>query len=226
VPATKDDARPLIDEIRIGDAPDPWRAAGFTVDDGGVCVVGTVRLRLVGRDDGPRILGWTVRNIDIGGDDTLDGVPTAIATSPVESPEAATHANGVRIIDHVVVASPNLPRTIDALVAAGLDPRRTRDSDTYGAPMRQVFFRLGEVILECIGAPDPAPPPIGDGPAGFFGLAFTVDDLDATKAFFGDDIGVPKSAVQPGRRIATLRHKQLGLSVPLAFMSTGEQEYE
>jgi hypothetical protein len=37
---------------------------------------------------------------------------------------------------------------------------------------------------------------------------------------------VPKSAVQPGRRIATLRHKQLGLSVPLAFMSTGEQEYE
>jgi hypothetical protein len=222
----------LIDEIRIGDPPDAWRAAGFTVDDDGVCVVSTVRLRLVGRDDGPRILGWTVRNVDVADGDELDGIPTAVATSAPTAPAApaaaaaSTHANGVRIIDHVVVASPNLPRTIDALVAAGLDPRRTRDSDTYGAPMRQVFFRLGEVILECIGAPEPAPPPIGDGPAGFYGLAFTVDDLDATKEFYGDDIGVPKAAVQPGRRIATLRHKQIGLSVPLAFMSSGVQEYE
>ena len=61
--------------------------------------------------------------------------------------------------------------------------------------------------------------PSGAGPAGFFGLAFTSADLDATKALLGDGIGEPKDAVQPGRRIATLRHKTFGISIGTAIMS-------
>ena len=51
--------------------------------------------------------------------------------------------------------------------------------------MRQVFFRLGEVILELIGQPDSA----GEGDPGFFGLAITVDDLDAPAALLGEHLG-------------------------------------
>ena len=112
-----------------------------------------------------------------------------------------------------------MARTVKALEATGLDVRRVRDTDaeTYGAPMRQTFFRLGEVILEVIGPAEPA----GDGPAQFFGIALTVEDLDALPEQYGEQLGRIKDAVQPGRRIATLRHRNLGLSVAIAFMDDG-----
>ena len=80
--------------------------------------------------------------------------------------------------------------------------------------MRQIFFRLGPVILELVGPPAPD----GDGPARFWGIAFTVTDLDATARYLGDRLGTVKDAVQPGRRIASLR-KEAGLALPIAFMS-------
>ena len=46
-----------IDEILVGDPREAWEAAGFTVDDDGTCRIGSVRVRLVGRDGGKRILG-------------------------------------------------------------------------------------------------------------------------------------------------------------------------
>jgi hypothetical protein len=211
-----------IDEITVADPPDAWVAAGFTVDDDGTCRVGTVRIRLVGRDAGKRIVGWSLRGLDLAGDE-IDGLPTTASTR--EPADPSDHANGCLLIDHVVVATPDIERTTTALEALGIRNRRTRDSDTYGAPMRQRFFRLGEVILEVIGAADAVPPPADSGPAVFYGLAHTVADLDGTKALLGDDLGTPKDAVQPGRRIATLRHKQVGISVATAFMSRGDQEY-
>ena len=125
------------------------------------------------------------------------------------------HPNGSSTVDHIVAASPDLPRTIEAFARLGVEDRRTRDSDQHGAPMRQVFFRLGRPILELIGPPEPS----GEGPASFWGLALTVDDLDAAKVLLGDRLSEPKDAVQPGRRIATLHHGQLGMTVPIAFMS-------
>jgi catechol 2,3-dioxygenase-like lactoylglutathione lyase family enzyme len=204
-----------IDEIVVGDPPETWATAGFAVDDDGTCRIGTVRVRLVGRDRGKRILGWSLRGAAPGsldGDD-LDGLPTTASDRGPAEP--ATHPNGCVAIDHVVVLTPDLARTVAAFEATGLEVRGTRDADTYGAPMRQVFLRLGEVILEVVGAPEVA----GDGNAGFFGLAHTVEDLDATAALLGDHLGEIKGAVQPGRRIATLRHREVGMSVATAFMS-------
>jgi hypothetical protein len=80
--------------------------------------------------------------------------------------------------------------------------------------MRQVFFRPGEAIIELVGPPTPE----GTAPARFFGLAFTVADLDATAAYLGEHLGQPKDAVQPGRHIATVR-SAAGLGVPVAFMT-------
>jgi hypothetical protein len=204
-----------IDEILVGDPREAWEAAGFTVDADGTCRIGGVRVRLVGRDGGKRILGWSLRDAPAArlADGVLDGVPTT--ASDTEPAQPAEHANGATHIDHVVLLSPDLARTTAALEAIGLTPLRERDSDTYGAPMRQVFFRLGEVILELIGQPDTA----GEGDPGFFGLAITVRDLDAAGALLGDHLGTAKDAVQEGRRIATLRHREVGMSVATALMS-------
>jgi hypothetical protein len=203
-----------IDEILVGDPPDAWEAAGYSVDDDGTCRIGTVRVRLVGRDGGKRILGWSLRGAPEArlADGRLDGLPTTASSTPPAEP--AGHRNGATHIDHVVLLSPDLPRTVAALGAIGLEPRGERATDTYGAPMRQIFFRMGEVILELIGGQEP-----GEGDPGFFGLAVTVADLGATAGLLGEHLGTVKDAVQDGRQIATLRHRELGMSVATAFMS-------
>ena len=203
-----------IDEILVGDPREAWEAAGFSVDADGTCRIGSVRVRLVGRDGGKRILGWSLRDAPAArlADGRLDGLPTTSSTSAPAAP--AAHANGATHIDHVVLLSPDLARTTAALGVLGIEPRGERETDSYGAPMRQVFFRLGEVVLEQVGDTEP-----GNGDPGFFGLAITVDDLDATAALLGEHLGAPKDAVQAGRRIATLRHRDLGMSVATALMS-------
>jgi hypothetical protein len=210
------DRAPVLRELVVGDTPEAWAAAGFAVDPSGSVQVGDVTVRLVGRADGhKRILSWSFAGLGPVEGGSLDGLATsAVDGAAVPAPDAP-HGNGVVGLDHVVIASPDDQRTVAALEAAGFSTRRTRETDTYGAPMRQTFFRSGEVILELIGATEPS----GDGPAGFFGLAWTVADLDALVDLLGPALGTPKEAVQPGRRIATLRHKELGMSVATAFMS-------
>jgi len=204
-----------IDEILVGDPPEAWEAAGFTVDDDATCRIGTVRVRLLGRERGKRILGWSLRGAPDGSlaSGSLDGLATTASDRAPATP--AAHANGALHIDHVVLLTPDLARTRAAVESLGAPARAERDSDTYGAPMRQVFFRLGEVILEVVGQPDAA----GAGDAGFFGLAITVDDLDAAAALLDGHLGAAKDAVQEGRRIATLRHREVGMSVATALMS-------
>ncbi len=203
-----------IDEILVGDPPEAWAAAGFSVDEDGTCRIGSVRVRLMGRDDGKRILGWSLRDAPEArlADGRLDGLPTTTSTAMPADP--AEHPNGATHIDHVVLLSPDLGRTTAALETIGLSQRGERETDSYGAPMRQVFFRMGEVILELVGGTEP-----GEGDPGFFGLAITVGDLDAAAALLGDHLGAAKDAVQDGRRIATLRHRDLGMSVATALMS-------
>jgi hypothetical protein len=206
---------PTLDEIVIGDEPEAWRAAGFSVDDDGVCRIGTVRVRLRGRAEGKRIRSWSVRDPEPGSlaAGTIDGLRSEVSTT---APCAgAEHANGVTHIDHVVLVTPDVARTVSALESVGWDVRRTRETDQYGPPFTQTFFRAGEVLLELIGPAEPS----GDGPAAFFGLAHTVADLDATARLLGPLLGAVKEAVQPGRRIATLRHKEIDVSVATAFMT-------
>ncbi len=208
---------PTIAEIVIGDEPTSWTAAGFHVDPDGACRVGHTRLRLVGRDGGKRILSWSLRDVAPGAIDAeqqLDGLPTTASAAP--PPEPASHPLGVRLIDHVVVASPDRARSTRAFESAGFVARRVRQTDSYGAPMSQTFFRAGEVIIELVSLEGAEP---SQDPSGFFGLALTVDDLDAAAERLGPALGQIKEAVQPGRSIATLRHRDLGISVAIALMS-------
>ncbi|CAN5511574.1 hypothetical protein BH20ACT2_BH20ACT2_07900 [soil metagenome] len=207
--------KPTIDELVVGDRPEAWSAAGFSVDDDGICRLGTVRVRLTGEQHGRHLRAWSLHGIHTATRE-IDGFPTTAAATDQHGPEPASHPNGTLAIDHVVLMSPDGDRTTAALAGIGLAALRTRRTGTYGPAMRQIFFRLGEVILELI-CPDGPP---GEGPTRFFGLAHTVADLDATVASLDGHLGVAKAAVQPGRRIVTLRHKPLGISVATAFMSS------
>ncbi len=197
----------VLKELVVGDEPAVWEALGFTMD-GDRCRLGHVDV-VCDPSVGKGIRKWTL----VGeGPDTVDGVPTQWSTAGVEP--AGVHPNGIVDIDHVVLTSPDIRRTVANLEGLGIAARRERETGTYGAPMLQVFFKLGQPILELIGPPDA----MGDQPARFFGLAFTSEDLDATGKYLGEALHPSKDAVQPGRRIATL-DKAAGSTIAIAVMS-------
>jgi hypothetical protein len=207
---------PTIDELTIADQPDRWRELGFTVADG-FCRLAGVRLRLAGADAGRRIVGWSLRDL---ASTELDGLPTSRSERRALTGPAAAHPNGVLTIDHVVAVSPSLDRSVRALQAAGLDLRRVREEPTPAGAPRQAFFRLGAEILELVQEPEDVAERAGgtDRPAFFWGLALRTQELERTVELLGANVGSIRPAVQPGRRIATLR-RSAGLAVPVALMS-------
>jgi hypothetical protein len=200
---------PELVQMTAGDPPELWSELGFALQ-GDVCRIGLVDI-VLDPSVGKGIRRWAFS----GGTDApalVEGLPTEWLDGPGEA-TSIPHPNGVTTIDHVVLLSPDVDRTIESLARLGFDPRRERLTDTYGAPMRQVFFRAGEVILELIGGQEAT----GEGGIRVFGLAFT-SDLDASAAFLAERLHPAKDAVQPGRRIATL-DKRAGSTVAIALMS-------
>jgi len=192
---------PSIDELAIAGEPGAWSAAGFDVADG-LCRVARVRLRLVGKRARRGIVGWTL------GDEPSGAV-------------AGPQPNGVVRVDHVVMLAPDLDRTVGELESQGFALRRRREGPTPGGSTRQAFFRAGEPILEVVQAPEGTSAARDrDGPARLWGLAFVVEDIDRTAEALGGLLGAPRDAVQPGRRIATLR-AEAGLGPAVAFMTSG-----
>jgi catechol 2,3-dioxygenase-like lactoylglutathione lyase family enzyme len=199
----------------VADTPESWSALGFAVD-GDTCVVGGVRIRLAGSDASRGITGWRLREAE---STELDGLVTARSDRPPPD-ERPAHLNGIAALDHVVAITPALDRTVAVLEKAGLDLRRIREEPTPAGAPRQAFFRLGATILEVVQEPPEAIERGGgaDRLAFFWGLAFVAPDLDATVAGLGDRVSEIRAAVQPGRRIATLR-RAAGLSVPVALIT-------
>lgn len=203
-----------IDELTVADSPGAWSALGFELE-GDTCVLGDMRIRLAGTDAGRGLTGWSLRGVE---STELDGLPTTRSDRPPPG-ESPAHPNGIAGLDHVVAFTPALDRTVAALQDAGLDLRRIREEPTPAGAPRQAFFRLGATILEVVQQPDEVLERKGDGGRAFFwGLAFLAPDLDATVAGLGDHAGEIRPAVQPGRRIATLR-RAAGLAVPIALMT-------
>lgn len=199
-------ARPTLTTLRIAADPDRWRAAGVPLDARGHATVGGVRLDVVpagdGEEEGLRAWGWDA----LAADADLDG----LARTDGPPPERGT-AEGAAFaaVDHVVVFTGDLDRTVAAFDASGLDRRRIRDA---GA-MRQAFYVVGPALVEVA-----APAEATGEPARLWGITFVADDLDATADALGDLIGEPRDAVQPGRRIATIR-REAGLGLPVAVMT-------
>ena len=204
-----------IDELVLADEPERWAALGFTVA-GAVVQLGTVRVRLAGSAAGRGIAGWSLRGLACSELDGLDTTPSHSA--PPDAPPE--HRNGIAGIDHVVAMTPDLDRSVRALQDAGLDLRRIREQPTPAGAPRQAFFRLGAEILEVVEEPERIVAERGeaDRPVRLWGLALLAPDLDRTVAALSPHVGAVRDAVQPGRRIATLK-RSAGLAVPVALMS-------
>ena len=206
---------PTLDELTVADLPAAWSAVGFEVE-GDTCVVGGVRINLAGSDAGKGLAGWSLRGVE---STELDGLATT-RSDREPSAEVPVHPNGVVALDHVVAITPALERTVAALEGAGLDLRRIREEPTPAGAPRQAFFRLGASILEVVQEPQEAIERGGgvDRPAFFWGLAFLAPDIDATVAGLDDRVSEVRAAIQPGRRIATLR-RSAGLGLPVALIT-------
>lgn len=209
--------RPRLLELRIHGPVDPWIGLGFDVqaqnesgspDSLARTRIGTTTLVFDDPSAAPAIAGWCFDSLTIT--EPIDGLsvvgPAGDPTRPI------VHANGATSFDHLVVRTPNVQRTQSALEHRGFDLRRVREAGAADAPIVQSFYRLGEVILEVVGRPGDD----GDGPSSFWGLVANVDDIDAL-GLPSSAVSAPRSAVQRGRRIATVR-PEAGLGIAFAFM--------
>jgi hypothetical protein len=203
---------PAVATLDLALDPPTWSALGFSLDEDDGCRIGATVLRVIGPAGagGPVLPAWELRAQEPG-PDTLDGLATRWTTLPPAPP--ATHPNTATSVDHVVVRTPDTGRTFAALQAAGMQLRRERTAGTGSRALRQGFFRHGEAIVEVVGPLQGT----GEGPASLWGVTVLVDDLDATVALLGDRAGAVRHAVQPGRRIVTVRAEATG-RLPLAFM--------
>ena len=203
-----------VEWLTVEGDPDVWRAIGLTVAaDGLLPLIGT-SLRIVppstpGEPKG--IVGWALSGIDPVPGGTVDGLTTEVVDPA--TPVFGAHDIGASGLDHVVVLTDDLERTSEAIaITTGCPLKRVREV----GPMRQGFHRIGRggLIVELVSRPDIEP-----GPAAFWGLVLNVEDLDAACRHIGPGlIGAPKDAVQPGRRIATVR-ADAGLGLPVALMT-------
>jgi hypothetical protein len=225
-----DDVSPRVEWLTVSGDPALWRSLGFVVTDDGLLPLHGTSLQIVPSVDpsaepgaesplepSPVPIGltaWSVSGLDLepGTARDLDGLPTD-SVAPM-SPVYADHPIGATGLDHVVVMTSDLERTSAAIAAAtGCELKRIREIGS----MRQGFHRIGRggLIVELVERPE-----IPDGPAAFWGLVVIVDDLDAACELLGSDrISAPKDAVQPGRRIATIR-SDAGLGLPVALMTS------
>ena len=208
---------PALRSLIIGDTTASWIAAGFDVREThgrAHTAIGDISIELVGPDGGRGIVAWRFDDVQLPSDDrTIDGVQTLAGDPRLNN--HLEHANLVSHLDHVVMFTPDLQRTVAALEGAGFEARRTRDIPGSEPLRQQVFFWAGSTIIELVGPTEPT----GDEPASLWGLAVTCDDLDTAHERLDGCLGTPKPTVQAGRRIATLRTRDLGISTAIAFMT-------
>lgn len=195
--------------VVVGGGPAPWQALGLRTDDAGRIAFGNGALEFV--PDAEGIVALAIDGIDDLATD-IEG----IALQPGRPIPATEHPLGAFEIDHIVVMTDSLERTSQAVTdVLGLECRRIRETGT----VRQAFHRFADqgsvrgCIIELVENPRVQRP-------GLFGLVLNLADLDRSIAGMNPDlVGAPKPAVQPGRRIATVR-ASARLGVAVALMSS------
>ena len=189
---------PVARSLALPGEPDAWARLGFAPG----APIGDVAVAM-----GAPALQLAVHGL---GAERPDGL--AIVAADGGPAEPGAHPNGSAVVDHVVALTDDLGRTLAALEHAGLEVRRIRVPPE--AHVRQAFIHLRSMVLEIVEVE-------GDGPA-MWGVTVSVADLDACVRELGPLLGAPRDAVQPGRRIATVR-PEAGLPIALALMTPRPQ---
>ena len=190
-------------QLTVGGTSHLWQRLGLRVDDSQTCRIGQVTLQL---NDGvpPGHLQWAF-------DPQVSSIDGIISASRV--PDSEMVSSTFLHVDHVVVMTDSLERTSAAIEErTGLELRRTRDA---GKGVRQAFHRSGEVVIEVVQAPHVTAPQL-------WGFVLVAPRFDEVVSRLGESVlSVPKDAVQPGRRITTVR-REVGLGVNVALISPGQ----
>lgn len=189
-----------LTQLVIGGPVDPWRRLGLRFDADQHVLIGAVTVRIEDAAP-PGIRGWVFDRplSSIDGLQTSDAVPQRSEPSP-----------DFCSIDHVVVMTDSMERTSGALTeVAGIPQRRVRDA---GDGVVQAFHRSGEVIIEVVQTSRSLQPTL-------WGFVLVAPAFDEIVSRLGESVfSAPKPAVQPGRRIATVR-REVGLGVNVAVIT-------
>lgn len=168
---------------------------GFHVEDhhGGACIrAGEVTFEIE-EGEPAGMVAWAFSGVT---DELLRFDPTTLPPTTLRATAAelasAPHPNGVSRVDHVVAMVPHLVTTIAGLEEyVGAECRKR--GEVKGMPA--AFLRAGEPILEVIEMRTLSGPRL-------WGVAFVVDDCDATVAAIrsdGGEVTDPSVAIQGGR---------------------------
>ena len=183
-----------IAALVVGGSPEPWEALGFAKlsSEGSRALFSLVDVELV-----------------VDSDRETGSVDWVLADLPFAGPPGAIGCLGV---DHVVLRTNDLDESCAEVTRlTGAPRKRVRDA---GNGVMQGFHRVGSVIVEVVAGGAHVESPH------LWGFVVNVANLDAVCNHAGPDvIGAPKSAVQPGRRIATAR-TTAGLGIPFALMDS------
>jgi len=187
-------------QLTVGGSHQLWQRVGLSFDDQQTCQVGQVTLRL-DEDVSLGHLGWAFDPIV----SSIDGIPSTPRV-PVSELQPPRHL----LVDHVVVMTDSLERTSSAIEeCTGLELRRIRDASNG---VRQAFHRSGEVVIEVVQSPSVTEPHL-------WGFVLVAHPFDEVVSQLGESVvSPPRDAVQPGRRIATVR-RELGLGINVALIS-------
>ena len=188
-------------ELVLADEPETWERLGFAPDADGALALGELSVRLAGRAAGSGLVELRVERLLA---ERPDGLPVVAAAEGGPGRAVAPHPNGATAIDHAVVFTDDRDRTAAALAAAGGTCAGAADRRSCLRVM--AFVRFGALILEVAQA---------GGPTRFWGITIVVPDLDALA---GPLVGSPRPAIQPGRRIATVK-RGAGLALALALIT-------
>lgn len=205
-----------LSDITLGGTCEPWSRLGLRCDDESISVAG-VDIRFDATLRGLARCGFSTSHRDgvAPGHINVDGLAVDVfQTGTNPDVQGASVIDGVQIlgIDHVVIFTDDLSRTSEAIERnLGVACKRTREA---GQSVMQAFHKLDNTILEIVAGPH-----VTHSGAQWWGFVLTVNDIDLWAHAVGDEVAtVPRSAVQPGRRISTV-HSGVGLGVPVAVMS-------
>jgi hypothetical protein len=205
-----------LTECEVGALPQAWEKIGVHISNDH-CVIGDVILRFSAEKSG--FISWTFDRSDSSTSDAavvhtlIDGIPTHLERDRKDPGESSLLGPATILgIDHVVVMTNNLERTCGE-VERVLSVACARERDA-GNSVRQAFHKLDNTIIEVVTSPN-----VVHEHAHLWGLVISVDDIDAWCSSVGEHVaGAPRAAVQPGRRISTVR-ESVGLGIAVAVMT-------
>ena len=193
-------------QLIVGGSPSPWGLVGVSPQGSPVgSLASTSNATLI----------WPSEELPSGAlEIAFDGVQSGVDLDGIECADFISIPDGLEssnsLIDHVVLMTDNLDRTCEAVTeVTGCPLKRVREV----GEIRQGFHRVGEsgVILEVVERADVSH-------TSLWGLVIATPSFDDLVQSAGDLVSEPKDAVQPGRRISTVKARA-GLGIPVALMT-------